>query len=140
MLSGPLSILSKIRLRYEPAHLRRVVWPLACCPYWKAWGIGHSRGIIQVQPLSEPLLCTQEKAKLSLPFHRAQFGFSKAAAPLPAPVPASTVLLGRTSSDSLQTTQYLGPSCSPMDGLTLPHPALPGIPLQQSRHTLLICS
>ena len=48
MLSGPLSILSKIRLRYEPAHLRRVVWPLACCPYWKAWGIGHSRGIIQV--------------------------------------------------------------------------------------------
>ena len=38
--SGPLSILSKIRRGYEPAHFRRVLWPLACCPYCKVWGIG----------------------------------------------------------------------------------------------------
>ena len=80
--------------------------------------------------LPDLLLCVQEKAKLSLPFHKAQFGYPRATAPLP--VPASTALLGRTSSDSLQTTHHLGPSCSPMEGLPLPNAALPGAPLHQA--------
>ena len=66
-------------------------------------------------------LLVQEIAKHSLPLQKAQGGFSRVVG-----APVSAALLGRRASDSLHSSLYMGPSCTPMDGLTLPHQAING--------------
>lgn len=66
-------------------------------------------------------LLIQEMAKQSLPHQKARGGFSRVVG-----APISAALLGRRASDSLHNPMYLGPSCTPMDGLTLPHQASNG--------------
>ena len=67
----------------------------------------------------------QEMAKQPLPLQKAQGGFSRVVG-----APVSAAMLGRRASDSLHNSMYLGPACTPMDGLTLPHQAINGESLE----------
>ena len=72
----------------------------------------------------EQCASAQEKAKLSQPLQKGHLGFPRASAPVGSP--ASAALLARTSSDSIQTSLHVGTTYSPMEGISLPYPAIQG--------------
>ena len=98
-------------------------------------------------PLHEPMpspgeqcASAQEKAKLSQPLQKGHLGFPRASARWIAP---SAALLARTSSGisvGPDSPLHLGTTYSPMEGISLPYPAIQGawhafeVPLALSCH------